>query len=57
VLAGHVLRAAKRVFGIPDFRYYAIADGLTSIFTRYPGRVTLTPDKISDQLAMFPAGP
>jgi hypothetical protein len=57
VLAGHVLRAAKRVFGIPDFRYYAIADGLTSIFTRYPGRVTLTPDKISDQLTMFPAGP
>jgi hypothetical protein len=28
VLAGHVLRAAKRVFGIPDFRLYALADGI-----------------------------
>jgi hypothetical protein len=28
VLAGHVLRASKRVFGIPDFRLYALADGI-----------------------------
>lgn len=28
VLAGHVLRASKRVFGIPDFRMYALADGI-----------------------------
>jgi hypothetical protein len=28
VLAGHVLRAAKRLFGIPDFRLYALADGI-----------------------------
>jgi len=27
-LAGHVLRASKRVFGIPDFRLYALADGI-----------------------------
>jgi hypothetical protein len=27
VLAGHVLRASKRVFCIPDFRLYARADG------------------------------
>jgi hypothetical protein len=26
VPAGHVLRASKRVFGIPDFRLYALAD-------------------------------
>ncbi len=38
VMAGHVLKAAKRVFGIPDFHYYAIADGLMSIFLRYPGK-------------------
>ena len=57
VLAGHVLKAAKRLFGIPDFHYYAIADGLTSIFSRYPGRVTLTPHRVSDQMAMFIAGP
>jgi hypothetical protein len=23
ILAGHILRSAKRVFGIPDFKYYA----------------------------------
>ena len=26
VLARHAVRAAKRLFGIPDFRYYAVAD-------------------------------
>jgi hypothetical protein len=38
VSAAHVLRAAKRVFGIPEFRYYAIADGLRSLFMRHPGK-------------------
>jgi hypothetical protein len=28
VLARHVLRAARRLFGIPDFRFYALADGI-----------------------------
>ena len=28
VLAIHVLKGAKRLFGIPDFRFYAIADGI-----------------------------
>ncbi len=28
VLASHVLRASRRVFGIPDFRLYALADGI-----------------------------
>jgi hypothetical protein len=28
ILAGHVLRASKRIFGIPDFRLYALADGI-----------------------------
>jgi hypothetical protein len=40
VMAGYVLKAAKRVFGIPEFHYYCIADGLTSIFMRYPGRIS-----------------
>jgi len=37
-MAGYVLKAAKRVFGIPDFHYYAISDGFRSIFERHPGR-------------------
>lgn len=28
VLTGRVLRAAQRVFGIPEFRFYALADGI-----------------------------
>lgn len=31
VLAHHTLCAAKRLFGIPDFWYYAVADGLREI--------------------------
>lgn len=28
VLAHHALKAAKRLYGIPDFRYYALVDGI-----------------------------
>jgi len=31
ILMLHGLRAAKRLFGIPDFRYYALADGMKDI--------------------------
>jgi hypothetical protein len=38
VLARHVLRAAKRLFGIPDFRFYALADGIQELlFSRNTG--------------------
>ena len=28
ILASHLLTAPKRLFGIPDFRLYALADGI-----------------------------
>ena len=34
ILSAHVLEAAKRIFGIPDLRYYALADGIKNILTR-----------------------
>jgi len=35
VLACHVLKAARRLFGIPDFRFYALADGIREfLFSR-----------------------
>lgn len=34
ILAMHAMNAAKRLFGIPDFRYYALADGIKTIFKR-----------------------
>jgi len=55
VMAGHVLKAAKRVSGIPDFHYYAIADGLMSIFMRYPGRILQTLSPCTEQAALFPS--
>ncbi len=37
IMTGHVFRQAKRIFGIPDFKYYALGDGLSAIFKRSPG--------------------
>lgn len=34
VLCHHAIRAGKRLFGVPDFRYYTIADGIREIFSR-----------------------
>jgi hypothetical protein len=56
VMAGYVLKAAKRLFGIPEFHYYCIADGLTSIFARYPGRITKLSPPGATQGILFPSG-
>ncbi len=40
ILALHALDAAKRLFGIPDFRYYALADGMRDILHK-AGKGTL----------------
>jgi len=45
VMLGHIYRMAKRVFGVPDFRYYAIADGIMALLTRHPGRVVGRKDR------------
>lgn len=34
VLTHHALQASRRLFGIPDFLYYALADGLKEIFQK-----------------------
>jgi len=47
VLMRHMLRAARRVFGIPDFRLYALADGIKHfLFSRSKAiRFDLSPPK------------
>ena len=35
VLADHVKRISKRMFEVPDFFFYAIADGVSELFTRH----------------------
>ena len=31
ILAQHIERAAKRISGVPEFRFYAIADGIKQL--------------------------
>jgi hypothetical protein len=38
ILATHLLSAAKRLFGIPNFRLYALADGIREVCARFPRR-------------------
>lgn len=38
IMTSYVEKAAKRLFGIPDFKYYALSDGLRALFTRHPGK-------------------
>ena len=58
ILSMHVLKAAKRIFGIPDFRYYALADGIKSIFQRI-GKGPMRPEKkiIADSMQLSLLGP
>ena len=58
VMAGYVEKAAKRLFGVPDFRYYALADGLRALFTRHPGRPrTRFPTAKTLQMSLFDLEP
>jgi hypothetical protein len=34
ILALHAIKAAQRIFGIPDFHYYALADGIKAILSK-----------------------
>jgi hypothetical protein len=40
IMIGHLYSQANRVFGIPNFHYYAIGDGLSAIFNRAPQKMT-----------------
>ena len=51
IMAGHVLKSAKRVFGIPDFKYYALGDGLSNIFSQYPGQLLKPTEIFNSQLS------
>ena len=58
ILACHVMTAAKRIFGIPPFRYYALADGVHEILrcsAKGPRRGALT-ESMPGQLLLFDDG-
>lgn len=54
IMSGYIMKAAKRVFGVPDFKYYAMSDGLSAIFRRSPGKIPTSPTEGLDpnQLGM-----
>ena len=35
ILTGNITHAAKRIYGVAEFFYYAIADGIGRLFTRH----------------------
>ncbi len=58
ILACHAMTTAKRIFGIPPFRYYALADGVHEILRRSakgPKRGPLT-EAMPGQLLLFDDG-
>ena len=57
VLATRVAQLARRFFGVPDFHYYALADGLARLLSRLPWRRHLpTSPPTATQLSLFTLG-
>lgn len=56
LLAEHLLRSAHRIYGVPEFRYYALADGIKQLLyssQRGPSPPILRP---ADQFLLLPFG-
>ena len=52
ILVHHIERAAKRIYGIPEFRFYAIADGIKQVlFGRGTG---IGPPRSDPRLNLLP---
>jgi len=56
ILARHMLDAAQRIYGIPEFRLYALADGIKQIL--FSSNRTLGPPSVQlgDQFILLPFG-
>jgi hypothetical protein len=58
ILTCHVYRAAQRIFGIADFRFYAIADGIRqALYGRSGPSRPPEPPPPPQNLSLFPLGP
>jgi hypothetical protein len=55
IFVTHVLKASKRIFCVPDFRYYAIADGIRELLNRHNKGIMKSPVVLttSQQLFLF----
>ena len=55
ILAQHIQQAAKRIYGIPEFRFCALADGIKQVlFGRYGGMGKPPPPAVESQLLLLP---
>jgi hypothetical protein len=58
ILTCHVYEAAQRVFGIAEFRFYAIADGIRqALYGRSGPPKAPKPPPLPQNLSLFPLGP
>lgn len=58
LLIQNIFQAAKRIYGVPEFRYYAVADGMKAILFGRAG-LRLAPETLSPdpQMTLLPQGP
>jgi len=54
ILATHLITAAKRLFGIPNFRLYALADGIREVCARSPRLPLARPADVPQLTLGFP---
>lgn len=54
LLSQHILRSAKRIYGVPEFRFYAVADGIKQLL--YSSQRGLGPPLLrpGDQFLLLP---
>lgn len=56
ILAVHVYKASKRIFGLAEFRFYAVAEGIQHVlYGRSRGVKEANPPPPSPYLSLFPA--
>ena len=55
VLSTHVIKAAKRFYGVTEFCYYALADGIAVLLSRIPAsRIRHQPQHRNSAQALLP---
>lgn len=55
IMTKYVEKAANRLFGIPEFNYYALSDSLHALFSRHPSKPLRTARPPGDaQLELTP---
>ena len=60
ILVRNITRVSKRLFGVPDFHYYALADGIARLFNRFGRwcrkRAASGTDEMQPELPLFASG-